>query len=281
MGAATKGRSTGKQMSERGTTGTSRGAARTAKADREAARETDRGAAPPTDAERGAADGSGVPQNSDGAITATATSSQQAAEQRQAVSEGRPASLGGDAGAKAVDEAKALALPAVNPAPAPATAPGYDQLAMEESRLRAHEVGRAVALTTDVGRGTAEAGKPQRRTFARLQQVPRAEPENVIEHEEVAVTRGDREYVFRQTYGGHIELVDNRPGNVNAGRGADPFNVLTTFTPEEWSAITGLSGATGTGAKAATAQSAAEQRAGVATKGGEPGPSAPLPIVPR
>jgi hypothetical protein len=267
MGAATKGRSTGKtKASEKGSTGTSRGAPRTD--DREAAREADRGDAAPTET-------NGIPTTSDGAITAVATSSQQAAEQRQQVD--APAVVAGEATAKQADEAKAMALPELPQSPA--TSPGMEQREAELTRQRAHLIGEQARLTSDVGTGTSEAGKPQVRKFARLQATKAAEPENVIEHTEVAIPIGDRELVFRETFGGHVEVLWNDPGRINAMRGGDPFSNIALLTPEQWGALGKLHGSGTAGAP--KGQSAAEQRQGVAEQGGDPGPAAPLPVFAR
>jgi hypothetical protein len=272
MGAATKGRSTGKTgtaktSSEKAGPGTSRGAPRTATPDSAEAEGAEQHEA------------NGVPTTADGDITATATSSQQAAEQRIQAAEApdaAPAVIGGDAPPKQADEAKAMSLPEVPVTPA--TAPGLEQLEMERSRLRAHLVGQQARLENAVGTGTAEQGKAQRRTFTRLQATKQAEPENVIEHEEVAVPVGDREFVARQTFGGFVEILWHRPNDVNAMRGGGPFDTIAVLSPEQWAALTSLSSA---GGSAPQGQSAAEQRAGVATEGGDPGPAAPLPVVPR
>jgi hypothetical protein len=273
MGAATKGRSTGKaskgEKAEGTGRGTSRGAPRTD--DREVAREADRGDAAPTET-------NGIPTTSDGAITAVATSSQQAAEQRQQVD--APAVVAGEATAKQADEAKAMALPEVPQSPA--TSPGLEQREVELSRQRAHLIGEQARLTSDVGTGTSEAGKPQVRTFARLQVTKAAEPETVIEHTEVAIPIGDRELVFRENFGGHVELLWNDPGRINAMRGGSPFSNIAMLTPDQVAGLRQLLGKLGRGSgDAPEGQSAAEQRKGVAEKGGDPGPAAPLPVFAR
>jgi hypothetical protein len=281
MGAATKGRSTGKRDSSKSTkTGTSRGAARTATQERAEGIEHDR--------DTGAAVEGNTVHETNGvatvgdAIVEPAASSQEAAEQRQAVN--APAVVGGEASAQQADEAKAIALPEVPVTPA--TNPGLEQLAMEESRQRADVVAqhaRAQQYTSGVGAGTVEPDKAQVRTYARLQQAKAPEPENVVEHKEVAIPAADgRELVFRQNFGGFVEVLWNDPARINALRGGGPESMVATLSPEQWAALGELDGDGGTGS-APEGQSAAEQRAGVAQagQGGDPGPAAPLPVFAR
>jgi hypothetical protein len=80
--------------------------------------------------------------------------------------------------------------------------------------------------------------------------------------------------VFRESEGG-IEVYLHRPEQVNALSGPAEYEPVAVLTQDQWDALDALKLST---SEMAQAQSAAEQRQGVAKEGGDPGPAAPQPV---
>lgn len=206
-----------------------------------------------------------------GAVTEPAASSEEAMQARKAAPHA-PAVVGGAAGVEQADEAKPLTFAPDN---APANPAALDNQRVMESRLRAKMVGESVAQASGVGTGTAQPGQAERRTGFRPI-VTRAVEQDVEPYEEVVVRRPGADVVFAQDAGGGIRMYRHDASRINALTGGGPETAIDTFTAAEWAEIASLSPAGGTQAPAA--QSAAEQRQGVAKEGGDPGPAAPEPV---
>jgi hypothetical protein len=210
-------------------------------------------------------------RTSDGAITEPASSSEAAIEARKAAPHA-PAVVGGPGTAEEADQVTPIAFAPDN---APANPAAIENQRTLESRLRAKIVGESVAQASGVGRGTAQPGKAERRTGYRPIMTKAVEQDQEA-YEEVVVRRPGRDLVFRQDAGGGIAIHWQDDSRINALAGDGPETRIDLLTAEEWAEVASL--APGGSQTAAKGQSAAEQRRGVATEGGDPGPAAPLPV---
>jgi hypothetical protein len=204
-----------------------------------------------------------------GAITEPAQSSEEAMQARKAAPHA-PAVVGGPATVDAADDVKPLAFA---PDPAPANPAAVENLRTLQSRERAKLIGESVARQSDVGRGTEVAGKAEVTTFTKQVGTRVVEPETV-ESQQVSIPAGRYSVVFRESEAG-VELYLHRPEQVNALSGPPEYEKIAVLTQDQWDALDALHLSTG---EMAEAQSAAEQRQGVAKEGGDPGPAAPMPV---